>query len=102
MNVRTFIAMYKAYHATYLLPMYLLHACCVLPSCYYCLPVSCVMVFIGHECETYNNPADFFLDVIYQYEESCQQAGGGRGKGPRLAVPSPSQEGDLEAVEGNC
>ena len=62
--------------------------------------VSCIIVFIGQECETYNNPADFFLDVIYQYEESSRQAGGGRGKGPRLPVPSDSREGDLEAVEG--
>ena len=54
----------------------------------------------GHECETYNNPADFFLDVIYQYEESCEQPGGGKGKGISLPVPSKNQEGDLEAVEG--
>ena len=54
----------------------------------------------GHECETYNNPADFFLDVIYQYEESCEQPGGGKGKGISLPVPSKNQDGDLEAVEG--
>lgn len=56
--------------------------------------------FIGHECETYNNPADFFLDVIYQYEESCKQPGGGKGMGISFPVPSKNQEGDLEAVEG--
>ena len=56
-------------------------------------------ILIGHECETYNNPADFFLDVIYQYEESCKQ-GSGRGKRPHLSVPFNIQEGDLEKVEG--
>ena len=67
-----------------------IHSLCVIPP------------HIGHECETYNNPADFFLDVIYQYEESCRQAGDGRGKGPRLPVPCDSQEENLEEVEGNC
>ena len=55
---------------------------------------------IGHECETYNNPADFFLDVIYQYEESCEQPGDGKRKGLSLPIPSKNQEGDIEAVEG--
>ena len=29
-----------------------------------------VIVFLGHVCEKHNNPADFFLDVIYANESS--------------------------------
>lgn len=56
-------------------------------------------ILIGHECETYNNPADFFLDIIYQYEESCKQSSW-RRKGPCLSVSSDNREEDVEKVEG--
>ena len=43
------------------------------------IPYVCNAIFTGYLCEQHNNPADFFLDVIIENEETDGLEGTSKG-----------------------